>query len=82
MVKVLFFADLREKLGVAEHTVSIDESIPLESLKKMVGDSIPAAKEIFSRSDVLCAINQEMRNTDLLIKDGDEVAFFPPVTGG
>lgn len=80
-IQVKYFASLRERLGrdgdkISTEMVSGNNDSTVEDIWKIVvtGESMPA--------NVLCAINQEYVKADALVKDGDEVAFFPPVTGG
>lgn len=83
-MKVLYFAWLREKVHVSEETLSPPKSV------KTVGDLMGWLKarggghaEAFTDvSMVRCAVNQEHVPLDHPVKEGDEVAFFPPVTGG
>lgn len=81
MIQVVFFASVREQLGVDqlrwETTVS-DVASLLNELKAQ-GEPWQTA---LSQSGLLVAVNQEMSALDAQITDGDEVAFFPPVTGG
>lgn len=80
MIKVLYFARLRDQLGsageeMAEAPATLGELV--EALVARGGDWA----EAFSGT-VLMAVNQEMAGRDTPIADGDEVGFFPPVTGG
>ncbi|MEH6455661.1 MAG: molybdopterin converting factor subunit 1 [Cocleimonas sp.] len=79
-IKVLYFASLREEIGRAsdEFDFSSDElsSLSLDKLwQKATGQSSFPGQ-------LLVAVNQEYKEPQALLKDGDEVAFFPPVTGG
>lgn len=85
MIRVLYFARLRETLGVAE------ESLEANPRWGSVADLIAALAarggiwaEAFAPGATLplCAVNQTMARPDSAIGDGDEVGFFPPVTGG
>ncbi|MBA2690640.1 MAG: molybdopterin converting factor subunit 1 [Burkholderiales bacterium] len=84
MVTVLYFASIKEKLGLAK------EAVPLPPGVRHVG---ALAAVLRSRGDVWVdalgggpslkvAVNQSMATLDAVIEDGDEIAFFPPVTGG
>jgi len=75
-IKVLYFASLREEIGRGSDTIDVQESLQISQLwKKVTGqNSMP--------DTLLAAINQEYTGSDTLVNDGDEVAFFPPVTGG
>ena len=83
MIKVVLFASLREDLGINEVEVaaaginSVDDLI--EGLSQLCGQS---RQETLTAENVLVAINQNMVKGVISISDGDEVAFFPPVTGG
>lgn len=83
MIKVVLFASLREDLGINEVEVaaaginSVDDLI--EGLSQLCGQSW---QETLTAENVLVAINQNMVKGVISISDGDEVAFFPPVTGG
>ncbi len=81
MIKVLYFAHLREQLGVGSEEMEAAADIAeLKSrLRSRGGDWADAFGE---GSRVMAAVNQEMANPDTTIADGNEVAFFPPVTGG
>jgi len=84
MIKVLYFARLREQLGTT------GEELPAAAELATVGDLTTILRgrggiwsELLAEDEtILVAVNQEMARPETLIKDGDEVAFFPPVTGG
>ncbi len=82
-VKVLFFAGLRESLGVASDSVrllpGIDTAGALRDLIAARGEPWAA---LVTMKNLRVAVNQQMVGLDAPIKAGDEVAFFPPVTGG
>ena len=74
-ITVKYFASLREQLGKAEEMLTLNESMPISEVwKRVSGES--------SSDNILMAINMEYVKSDTNIKEGDEVAFFPPVTGG
>ena len=82
MVKIIFFASLRETLGCSELELLLDKPQSLSRIKKMLGQKLAGADAVLSQESVLCAVNQEMASARVVVKAGDEVAFFPPVTGG
>lgn len=84
MIRVLFFASLRDRLGVAELSVSADEAgDSVASLRRfLAGRGDHWAEALGEGARVLAAINQQMVDMGFTVEDGDEVAFFPPVTGG
>jgi len=75
-INIRFFASLRETLGKTEdrieaHMANTVKDVWLQSTQRA---DMP--------SNVLCAINMEYVDSEHAVSDGDEVAFFPPVTGG
>ena len=83
-VKLLFFASLREQLGVAQEDLEIPKEVDsLEKLKQHLKSRGGAFEKAFGgKALVRGAINQEIAAPAARVKAGDEVAFFPPVTGG
>ena len=76
MLKIIYFASLREQLGRAGDTLEISTPINiLEAWQQATG------LEAFS-DNLLVAVNQEYTTVEAMVADGDEIAFFPPVTGG
>ena len=83
MIKILYFASLREKLGTSGESIELPAGVAdiggvLAMLAARGGEwaSLATVKNLKS------AVNQEMARNSTPVKDGDEVAFFPPVTGG
>lgn len=76
-IHVLFFASLKEHLGKAEMHLELASSQDISALWTTLSADIEALPR-----QVLFAVNQEYVDADYQLKDGDEVAFFPPVTGG
>ncbi|MEW5838135.1 MAG: molybdopterin converting factor subunit 1 [Pseudomonadota bacterium] len=75
MISVKFFASLRERLGVSELKLAADELHTVHDVWISVTDfEMPA--------NLLVAINHDYVGREHAVQDGDEVAFFPPVTGG
>ena len=80
-VRVLYFAGLREAFGCAGE--SIDLPVDVASVAALRDLLVGQGREkLASAKNLRCAVNQEMAAPEVAIKDGDEVAFFPPVTGG
>jgi len=75
-IKVKLFASLRESLGYSQRDMDISDGQTLNDVwKQIIGNSEQP-------DEVLMAINMNYANPGVMVKDGDEVAFFPPVTGG
>lgn len=82
-IRVKCLAELRERLGVSDLSVPFD-SLPSADVAGLKS-ALKALDPRFSRLEeerVLCAVNQVMAADETPITDDDEVAFFPPVTGG
>jgi sulfur-carrier protein len=83
MIRVLYFASLREAVGTdaeelpAAHAGSV---AAIRALLRARGGAWAAALAEDRR--VLAAVNQQMARPETPVADGDELAFFPPVTGG
>ena len=84
MVTLLYFASLRETLGISREQLALEQggatvSVLIEQLRNRDG----AWTEAFAPGKSWrVAVNQQMANLATPVKPGDEVAFFPPVTGG
>ena len=80
-VEVLFFATLRELTGAREDMLTLpDEETTLQQLRSRISERYPALGDhLFS---ALAAINEEFAFAEDRVRDGDRVAFFPPVSGG
>lgn len=75
-INVRYFANMRDRMGRAEESVIVDaDTITVEELwKRVSAQPMP--------SNVLIAVNMEYTDASHAVNNGDEVAFFPPVTGG
>ncbi|HJQ63632.1 MAG TPA: molybdopterin converting factor subunit 1 [Burkholderiales bacterium] len=84
MIKVLYFARLREALGTGSEEIALPQSVStLDGLQRLLLARGGAwSEELAATRRVRAAVNQTMADGDTAIADGDEVAFFPPVTGG
>lgn len=84
MIRVLFFASVRDRLGV--DAVDIEAAAAgddLDALRRALASRGGRWAEVLGNEDrLLAAINQQMVPLHTAIDDGDEIAFFPPVTGG
>jgi molybdopterin synthase sulfur carrier subunit len=83
-VKLLYFAWLRTKIGTATEDVAPPGDVTdVAGLVVWLKTRGPGYAEALANPDVVrVAVNQEYVGNDHLVAVGDEVAFFPPVTGG
>ena len=83
-MKILYFAWLKEKTGCSEEDLSVPQGVTdVKSLVEWMqqrGDGFAMA--FANPGLVRVAVNQEHVGLDFPVSDNDEVAFFPPVTGG
>lgn len=75
-IRIRFFASLADRVGIRETTVDSDDVKTAEDTWKACVDGIEIP------GNVRVAINQQYADFADPVKQGDEVAFFPPVTGG
>jgi molybdopterin synthase sulfur carrier subunit len=83
-VKVLYFASLRQQIGVGAEEVAPPPGIAtVGQLMDWLKTRSPRHAEAFAdMAAVRCAVNQDYARPQDPVRPGDEVAFFPPVTGG
>ena len=84
MLKIHYFAHLREQLGrECDDLVLPDGIVNVAELIEFLQNKDPTINEIFeSTPKILVAINQVVVSRDSKITQNDEIAFFPPMTGG
>ena len=78
-MKILYFASLKENLKTSEDDIRFDSPVTILSIKKELIDRY--GDQHFPKN-ILCSVNHEMASENTLVQEEDEVAFFPPVTGG
>ena len=74
-ITIKYFASLREKQGKSEELIEVDRGTSVADLWRQVSGNRDF-------SGVLVAINMDYARADSILQADDEVAFFPPVTGG
>jgi len=76
-VTIKYFASLRELMGESSRIINIDEKSSVDDIWQLLKDS----KQV-EFDNVMATVNMEYVKNNKVLKEGDEVAFFPPVTGG
>lgn len=84
MITLVYFASFREKLGQDREQMVLPDNVTniTELTTHLVAGRDALWADTLQAANVLVAVNQEMVEADHPVADGDEVAFFPPVTGG
>jgi len=83
-LRLLYFAWLRERIGTGEEEVALPPDVrTVANLLAWLRRRGPGYEAAFgTTAAVRCAVNQDFADPDAAVRPGDEVAFFPPVTGG
>ncbi len=79
-LNIRLFATLKDKVGKSRIAVSIEEPLTVAALLAQLTDRYPTMAEALAIS--LVAVNRNYADRDSIIHPGDEVALFPPVSGG
>lgn len=79
-IEVTLFATLKERIGKRQINIEISEPVSVSRLLSEISNQYPQIKN--SSGNILVSVNQEFAAKDQIIALGDEVALFPPVSGG
>ena len=84
MLRLRFFASIRERLGCAELAVPFDpDSARIDALvARLDAVELPGCAALLLADNTVVARNLSVCGPDTMLADGDEIAFYPPVTGG
>jgi len=82
MIKVLFFASLKEQIGQASIKIPAQEVNTIDDIKLWLKNHNSNWGNWIYKRKLLCSRNLTMVNSASDVAAGDEIAFFPPVTGG
>jgi molybdopterin synthase sulfur carrier subunit len=83
VIRVLFFARVKEQLGTASLQCDYgSDTASTESLRRHLAQRDATWAETLGEDNLICAVNHTVVSEDTDLNDGDEVAFYPPVTGG
>jgi len=83
-LEIRFFASLREALGTSQESIETPVSVQtIAELRTFLSQRGEIWAQALADGKALrCALNQQMVDANTALKEGAEVAFFPPVTGG
>ena len=79
-VKLLFFATIRERMGMKSLDLEVPAELTIQELKHQLSEEYPKVKE--SMKSVLITINREYAFDEAVIPLNAEIGMFPPVSGG
>lgn len=83
MLKLCYFASVREQLGTSEESISLPEQITtVAELSTLLAARGGPWAMLADEKSVLIAVNQQVSARDHVLQGSEEVAFFPPMTGG
>ena len=84
MITVYYFASVRENLGLESETLKLPQDVASVSklIDHLVGSRDGKWRSTLADGAVMVAVNQTVASKSTPITAGDEIAFFPPVTGG
>jgi len=81
-VRILYFAGLREQLGTPGEDLDVAPTTVAGLRSQLMARGGAWQSALAQGKALRVAVNQEMAQPTTLVKPGDEIAFFPPVTGG
>jgi len=82
MINIIFFSKYREQFSAASLDVVASGIGTVQNLISYLQARFPERTGFLSDQKMIISINQELARPESSLKDGDVVAFFPPVTGG
>ena len=87
-ITIKLFSALREALGESEFQLDLSDiseasaPVNVEAIKKQLAQRGAEWKEALNQPNLVHALNHKVVFTDAVVTEGDELAFFPPMTGG
>jgi len=82
MIRVLFFAKIKDEIGIDFFDIKSDFPTTVSEIRNSLISEFSEHESLLKQGYALCAVNQQISNEETIINLDDEVAFFPPVTGG
>jgi molybdopterin synthase sulfur carrier subunit len=83
MILINYFARYREQLNLGGEKLPLTDSLKtIEDVRQLLMARGERWREVLGENNLMCALNQALCHPDQAVEDFDEIAFFPPVTGG
>lgn len=82
-MKILYFAWLKDKTGISQENIKNKDIKDINSLLKLLSKKYPELKKFINDKNIIrIAVNMKYVTKNIKINDKDEIAIFPPVSGG
>lgn len=83
MILINYFASYHDRLNLGGEKIPLSDNLrSIEDVRQMLMARGEEWREVLGARNLMCALNQELCQPSAAIEDFDEIAFFPPVTGG
>lgn len=82
MVTLKYFASLKSISGKEEEQLDLGKETTVQQLSETLSKTTPQISEMIQEKRIIVSVNQDVAALDAIIRDGDEVAFLPPFSGG
>ncbi|MFQ5449099.1 MAG: molybdopterin converting factor subunit 1 [Nitrospinaceae bacterium] len=82
MIRIKYFASLKSIAGKEEEQMDVGSETTILHLSELISKTTPQIGEMVKGKKIMVSVNQDVAGPDTIVRDGDEVAFLPPFSGG
>ncbi len=79
-ISILYFANVKDATGVRKDAIDLPQDTPIKKLLTKISITYPNIKGMLNNIQI--SVNYKVVNMNTILKDGDEVALLPPISGG
>ncbi len=79
-ISILYFANVKDATGVRKDAIELPQDTPIKKLLTKISLTYPNIKGMLNNIQI--SVNYKVVNMNTILKDGDEVALLPPISGG